>query len=686
MNANNMNQLSDLFTIFLLNNNKQNLMEELMEKFGTIFIKCTKENDDYWNECASFLANKLADVNKNTKAAFYRKLFPILRQFLNSGISDSNVRDSTSGGDSSRGEPKKFKVNAKCFHLTYDNTQDITLDQFMEQIFIIFSGKIKKWAVAHDVAPTTGMIHYYLYLELFEAWKVLDARKKFKIIDSKDVEIIPNIKTGGGTKEAIAYIAKKEIYKTNMDMHYELKTKKLHQQLVAYELIQGKTNVVEATEMYPELLFKYDSLKSNLNSFKYDREMFNNPGNPLLEWNMFGIQTWFSGDGKTPQYWIVGPSNVGKTYNIDTLEGSGHRAYLMSKENDWSDYNDNDYDFMYNEETGADYKLTFLNQLLEGTRTKLNGKYVKSITKRKNMPMILNSNYMPHMLYKNTSLYDLAPTLNRMYIIYVDKQRRGHIIWNPEIMDIEAYASLFMNNEMPIENYEGRFSNEFINESHTEKSYIKYQTTFEKEEREEIERRRKELEDIVREGEILVEEAKKKKREEAERKKREQNDSMLNAINEQNITSNGNNTTNTLVDDDVIINTSDSDNIDSSSSDSDSSEIDYGLSTSEPIKRKKRKNKRRRPIMVKQAKNLTPWLDKFNEISLNIDDISLDSSTEEINEIVNGSDTIEAVSGSDQPKFSDRFKKIVDNTTGKDLEREMFDKWVAKRRKNKDQT
>jgi hypothetical protein len=30
--------------------------------------------------------------------------------------------------------------------------------------------------------------------------------------DTKEVETIPNIKTGGGTKEAIAYIAKKERY------------------------------------------------------------------------------------------------------------------------------------------------------------------------------------------------------------------------------------------------------------------------------------------------------------------------------------------------------------------------------------------------------------------------------------------------------------------------------------------
>jgi hypothetical protein len=252
MNPINFNELSDLFTIFLLNNNKQSLMDDIMDKFSTVFVKCTKEGDAYWNECASFLSNKLADINANSKSALYRKLFPILRKFLNSGNSYSNVKGDASSEDSSRGDSKKYRVNAKCFHLTYDNTQDISLDNFMTQIFKIFDGKIKKRAVAYDVAPTTGMIYYHLYLELFDAWKVLDARKKFKVIDSKQVEIIPNIKTGGGTKEAISYIAKKEVYRTNMDMHYELKTKKLHQQLVAYELIQGKSNLVEATETYPE--------------------------------------------------------------------------------------------------------------------------------------------------------------------------------------------------------------------------------------------------------------------------------------------------------------------------------------------------------------------------------------------------------------------------------------------------
>lgn len=69
------------------------------------------------------------------------------------------------------------------------------------------------WAVAHDIAPTAGMIHYHLYIELFEAWKIADARAKFTVIDDKEIKIVPNIKTGAGTNEAISYIAKKMFIK-----------------------------------------------------------------------------------------------------------------------------------------------------------------------------------------------------------------------------------------------------------------------------------------------------------------------------------------------------------------------------------------------------------------------------------------------------------------------------------------
>lgn len=482
--------ITDAISVFLLNNNMADNISDVVARLNNNFALCKHEGDEYWKDFIKFFSDITEKLKGSSRTAFFKTLYPKLRQFLNSGISESNVRDGISNEETSRGgpKPKKFSVNAKCFHLTYDNTQDISLEDFMAQIFTIFDGRIKKWAVAHDIAPTTGMIHYHLYLELFDAWKVLDARTKFTVTDDNEVKIIPNIKTGAGTKEAISYIAKKEVYKTNMDMNYEIKTKKMHQQLLAYELLNKKLNMREAVEMYPELLFKYDSTKSNLNSYFSDKEKDNTPEMPLSTWNMFGIQTWFSGKGKTPQYWIVGPSNVGKTYNIDMLEECGHRPYLMPKNNDWSDWTDNDFDFMYNEETAADFSLTFLNQMLEGTRTKLNGKFVKSIIKKKNVPVILNSNHMPHMVYKNTDPYTLNATLQRMYIIYVDHDKQGHIIWNPNTMSIDQYISKFMNEGYTMDSYEYLFSEEYKNESENDKSYIKYLSTIqaENEERERI--------------------------------------------------------------------------------------------------------------------------------------------------------------------------------------------------------
>lgn len=113
----------------------------------------------------------------------------------------------------------------------------------------------------------------------------------------------------------------------------------------------------------------------------------------------------------------------------------------------------------------------------------------------------MNSNYMPHMLYKNTDLYSLSPTLARMYIIYVDKETyKGHIIWNPNTMTINDYAQKFMNNDIPMESYEFLFGNEFDNELSNEKSYIRYnKTNEEKEETRDIK------EDIIEEPMVTQE-------------------------------------------------------------------------------------------------------------------------------------------------------------------------------------
>ncbi|KAG2215612.1 hypothetical protein INT45_013098 [Circinella minor] len=145
--------------------------------------------------------------------------------------------------------------------------------------------------------------------------------RKFFSIDG----VTPNMKPGGNPQKAISYCMKGMNYVCyNMDPNYEIKTRKMHQQLLGYQLITKQLNMRKATEIYLELLWKYDTVKSNLNSYFHDANMENNLGNKLDVWSMFGIETMFGGKNKVPQYWIVGPSNVGKTYNIDLIEQGGH--------------------------------------------------------------------------------------------------------------------------------------------------------------------------------------------------------------------------------------------------------------------------------------------------------------------------------------------------------------------------
>lgn len=479
MNIDSLNTILDVVIPFLEENNKMDLLQQIIEKMKTTVLLSKSENDAQWKEFLRFFNIVTGKLNKKE---FYKKLFPTLRNFINSTNpqnSLSNVRN-TSGEGPHRGggvpnEDKEFRFKGKTGFFTYNNTENISLEDFMEQIFVIFKDRLYKYIAADDVAPTTGMIHYHLWFELYEEWDCKTARRTFSVVDDSGVRIYPNIASGKGKVEKIKYCAKKKRHITNMDLMYEINTRKWHGQLLGYELINKKKTFLQAIQEYPELLFKYKQTKDNLNAYFKDLEESLNPGKKLEKWEMFGIETFFSGKGKTPQYWIVGPTDVGKTENIKHLKNQGHKAYLMPKNTDWADWDDNSFDFMYSEETGADYSLTFLNQLLEGTEIKLNGKFVNNIKKEKNIPIILNSNHMPHMVYKNTDLYSLSPLLARTYIIYVDKTNyKGHIIWNPNTMTISDYANLFLNNPIDIMAYDLLFENKFENESISEKSYIRY--------------------------------------------------------------------------------------------------------------------------------------------------------------------------------------------------------------------
>jgi len=116
----------------------------------------------------------------------------------------------------------------------------------------------------------------------------VDTRDALKYFEVNGLH--PNIKPDGNTARAVSYCLKGGDYIThNLDPHYEVNTRKMHMQLLGYDLIHNKTSLTKAVETFPELLFKYDSTKSNLNSYRYDKDLESIPSKQLSEWSMFGI-------------------------------------------------------------------------------------------------------------------------------------------------------------------------------------------------------------------------------------------------------------------------------------------------------------------------------------------------------------------------------------------------------------
>lgn len=125
---------------------------------------------------------------------------------------------------------------------------------------------------------------------------------------------------------------------------------------------------------------------------------------------------------KTPQLWVWGGKNLGKTtlkeqlmrccsvYVPHLTESSGV-AFLDG-------YEDNLYDLIIFDEFKAQFKLTTMNQLLDGSQVRL---HVRGghVMKRQNLPIIVFSNYSPRQCYPNISDEELDTILSRLTVVEV---------------------------------------------------------------------------------------------------------------------------------------------------------------------------------------------------------------------------------------------------------------------------
>lgn len=134
---------------------------------------------------------------------------------------------------------------------------------------------------------------------------------------------------------------------------------------------------------------------------------------------------------KSKQLWIYGKANVGKTTIIRNLLDHGLRGYEIPTNEDHASW-DNEYDFAYIDEFKGQLKIQFLNQFLQGSIMRLPGKYVAGgRVKNINIPVFILSNFTPAEVYKNKTLQELEPLLERLQVIELTSYNNYFINYEP---------------------------------------------------------------------------------------------------------------------------------------------------------------------------------------------------------------------------------------------------------------
>jgi len=286
-----------------------------------------------------------------------------------------------------------------------------------------------------------GGLHLHAALVLGAAYQTTNVRAfDGLVVPSKH----PNIQSrfSKGWKTAFKYVAKKGNYlalpnEEVVDLSDLLATESEGKTKIIATMVKNGSSIVEIDELYPEwvllhlpLLEAYVELQeSNEARASFARDQASLVRVVAAPGHLHGcnkaIARWLSTNLRvtrplrTPQLWIQGPPRSGKTSLIHWLEDVFrlHIYYWPKDEKWWDGYADDRYDVIVMDEFFAQKTITELNQILSGDRMALSRRGRCPYVKRKNLPVIILSNFHPECCYHKSSPAALAPLLDRLLIV-----------------------------------------------------------------------------------------------------------------------------------------------------------------------------------------------------------------------------------------------------------------------------
>lgn len=211
----------------------------------------------------------------------------------------------------------KFKLQSKTIFATYPKCpvdKEVMLEHYKHL------GATK--AVVGQENHQDGTPHLHIYA----AW---EKRRAFaeKTLDYEGYH--PNIQSCKNIHAVIKYVKKDgNFLEHNMSLDAIEKAKKNKTAVIAEELILGKKTLREATEENPELLYRYGTIRKNLELFRSDRAIEMKKSSP----EEYPKE-------KRRHIWLYGPSDCGKSTKLkQILNNYEGNTFQIPYNNDWQGY------------------------------------------------------------------------------------------------------------------------------------------------------------------------------------------------------------------------------------------------------------------------------------------------------------------------------------------------------------
>jgi len=323
---------------------------------------------------------------------------------------------------------KNFRINSKCVFITFpqcETTPEVALQRIKES-----PKTLACKAVIAQEDHKDGHKHLHIYLE---------KPSQFNIRSAKYLDFISGGKHGNIQKVKCKQAVLAYITKENRWISHEIdvpsilqewakkkeKKKPKMNKIIVEQANAGKSyyDMIQDPEISPYLVLHGQAVKRYIFDLEMVQEQkkrkLNRPAYCRLVINNLAFDLLMELPFKSKQLWIHGPANVGKTTIVRNLMEHGLRGYQIPTNEDHASW-DNEYDFAYIDEFKGQLKIQFLNEFLQGSYMRLPGKYIAGgVVKSKNIPVIILSNFTPGEVYKNKTLQELEPLLERLVVIHL---------------------------------------------------------------------------------------------------------------------------------------------------------------------------------------------------------------------------------------------------------------------------